>query len=332
MAITTEMIKELREATGAGILDCRKALEQADGDFDKAVDFLREKGLATAAKRSDRDASEGMVELYSHGNGRVGVMVEVNCETDFVARSEAFPQLAHEVALQIAAAAPRYIRGRRYPGRSLEHEAEIARARAREEGKPEAVWQRIVEGRIEKFKDEVVLLRQAYIRDEEHHHRKTAHAEHRRHRRKYRRPAFRALGIGRKHPIIIQKKANRIGWLFFFMVQMTRRKSMEQGIQIPPHPVQTERRSPGRTRRIRDRSHPRPKISPNGSSDVREMGVDVAIVIGAGNLWRGRIGLERGMDRATADYMGMLATVMNALALMDAMERLGLVHACPICR
>jgi elongation factor Ts len=166
MAITTEQIKELREATGAGILDCRKALEQADGNFEKAVDFLREKGLATAAKRSDRDASEGVVELYSHGSGRVGVMVEVNCETDFVARSEAFRLFAHEVALQIAAAAPRYIREEEIPEQVFEHEREIARNRAREEGKPDAIVPKIVEGRIEKFKDEVCLLRQPYIRDE----------------------------------------------------------------------------------------------------------------------------------------------------------------------
>jgi elongation factor Ts len=166
MAVTTEQIKELREATGAGILDCRKALEQANGDFDKAVDFLREKGLATAAKRSDRTASEGMVELYSHGGGRVGVMVEVNCETDFVARSEAFRTFAHEVALQIAAGAPRFLRPEDVPAEVYEHEREIARARAREEGKPEAIFEKIVEGRIEKFKDEVCLLRQAYIRDE----------------------------------------------------------------------------------------------------------------------------------------------------------------------
>lgn len=166
MAVTTEQIKELREATGAGILDCRKALEQANGDFDKAVDFLREKGLATAAKRSDRTASEGMVELYSHGGGRVGVMVEVNCETDFVARSEAFRTFAHEVALQIAAGAPRFLRPEDVPAEVYEHEREIARARAREEGKPEAILEKIVEGRIEKFKDEACLLRQPYIRDE----------------------------------------------------------------------------------------------------------------------------------------------------------------------
>ncbi len=166
MEITTEMIKELRAATGAGMLDCRKALQEANGDYQKAVDFLREKGMATAAKRADRDASNGVVELYSHGAGRVGVMVEVNCETDFVARSEQFRNLAHEIALQIAAGAPRYVRENEIPQAVLDHEAEIARVRTKEEGKPEAVAEKIVAGRLEKFKDEVVLLRQAYIRDE----------------------------------------------------------------------------------------------------------------------------------------------------------------------
>lgn len=166
MAITTEMIKELREATGAGILDCRKALEGAGGDFKKALDYLREKGLATAAKRADRRASEGVVELYTHGNGRVGVMVEVNCETDFVARSEAFRQFAHELALQIAATSPMYIREEDVPQDVLDHEAQIATAKAREEGKPDGVMPRIVEGALKKFKAENVLLMQPYIRDE----------------------------------------------------------------------------------------------------------------------------------------------------------------------
>src|SRR4030065_1719432 len=115
MEITTEMIKELRAATNAGVLDCRKALTEADGDYQKAVDWLREKGMATAAKRADREASQGTVELYSHGGGRVGVMVEVNCETDFVARSEPFRTFAHEVALQIAAAGPHYDHGEEIP-------------------------------------------------------------------------------------------------------------------------------------------------------------------------------------------------------------------------
>ena len=166
MEITTEMIKELRAATNAGVLDCRKALTESGGDYQKAVDWLREKGMATAAKRADRDASQGTVELYSHGGGRVGVMVEVNCETDFVARSDKFRELAHEIALQIAASAPRYIKADEIPAEVLEHESEIARARAFEEGKPDVVIEKIVQGRLEKFKDEVVLMRQAYIRDE----------------------------------------------------------------------------------------------------------------------------------------------------------------------
>ena len=166
MAITTEMVKQLRQSTGAGVLDCRKALEQSEGDMKKALDFLREKGLAMAAKRADRKASEGVVELYSHGNGRVGVMVEVNSETDFVGRSEAFRTLAHELALQVAAMSPVYIRAEDIPADVLEHERNIATARAHEEGKPEAVIPKIVDGTLLKFKDEVVLLRQKYIRDE----------------------------------------------------------------------------------------------------------------------------------------------------------------------
>lgn len=166
MAITTEMIKELRNTTHAGILDCRKALEASGGDIQKAMDYLREKGLATAAKRASRAASEGVVELYSHGNGRVGVMVEVNCETDFVARSDDFRNFAHEVALQIAAASPLFVSDEDVPADELAHESEIAAAKAREEGKPENIIPRIVEGYIKKYRDENVLLRQAYIRDD----------------------------------------------------------------------------------------------------------------------------------------------------------------------
>jgi len=166
MAITTDQIKELREATGAGVLDCRAALEQSGGDFDKAVAYLREKGLAKAAKRADRDASDGVVELYSHGGGRVGVMVEVNCETDFVARSEPFRTLAHEIALQIAAAAPEWVKTEDIPESISNEERKIALKRAKEDGKPEAAWVKIVEGRMDKLLDEKVLLRQPYVRDE----------------------------------------------------------------------------------------------------------------------------------------------------------------------
>ena len=166
MAITTEMIKTLRETTGAGILDCRKALEQSDGNMDAALDFLREKGLATATKRSARRASEGVVELYSHGSGRVGVMVELNCESDFVGRADSFKSLAHELALQIAATSPQYVLESDIPAEVIERETKIATAKAKEEGKPDSVLPRIIEGSIKKFKDEFVLMNQPYIRDE----------------------------------------------------------------------------------------------------------------------------------------------------------------------
>jgi elongation factor Ts len=166
MEITVDQIKALREQTGVGILDCRKALEDANGDFDLALENLRAKGLATAAKRADREASEGIVELYSHGDGRVGVMVEVNCETDFVARSQEFRNFAHEVALQIAASAPVYIRVEDVPEEVIELRRKIVREQALEEGKPEKIVERIVDGRIEKYLQEICLLNQEYIRDD----------------------------------------------------------------------------------------------------------------------------------------------------------------------
>ena len=166
MAISTEDVKKLREATGAGVLECQKALTAANGDFQKAIDILREKGLAAAQKRAERKASEGMVELYSHGEGRIGVMVELNCETDFVARADGFRKLAHELALQIAATAPLYIREEDIPAEVLEHEKKIYEAKAKEEGKPAAILPKIIEGNLNKYKDETVLLRQPYIREE----------------------------------------------------------------------------------------------------------------------------------------------------------------------
>ncbi|HLE13591.1 MAG TPA: translation elongation factor Ts [Anaerolineales bacterium] len=164
--ITAEQVKALRVATGVGVMECRKALEQTGGDVEKAKEILREKGLAQAAKRAEREASEGVLELYTHGNGRVGVMVEVNSETDFVARSETFRTFAHEIALQIAASAPKYIRMEDIPADEIEQEKASDRRRALEDGKPESVVERIVEGRLAKYMDEVVLLRQPYIRDD----------------------------------------------------------------------------------------------------------------------------------------------------------------------
>ena len=163
--ITTEMIKDLRDATGCGILDCRAALREADGDFDRAGDILRQKGLAKAAKRAGREASEGVIEVYSHAEGRLAVMVELNCETDFVGRSSEFLNLAHELALQVAAANPLYLAEEDIPQAALDHEKKIAAARAKEEGKPEKVVPMIVEGYLKKYKEETVLLNQPYVRD-----------------------------------------------------------------------------------------------------------------------------------------------------------------------
>jgi elongation factor Ts len=166
MGISADLVKQLRETTGAGILDCRKTLEQTGGDMEKAVAILREKGLAAAAKRADRVTKDGVIELYSHGNGRVGVMVEINCETDFVARTEEFRHFAHEIALQIAANAPKYLDIPSIPEKVLEEEKTQAAGKAKAEGKPDGVIEKIVEGRMAKFYQDACLLQQPYIRDE----------------------------------------------------------------------------------------------------------------------------------------------------------------------
>jgi elongation factor Ts len=166
MEISASQVKQLRETTGAGILDCRKTLVETGGDMEKAVVILREKGLAAAAKRADRVTKDGVIELYAHGVGRVGVMVEVNCETDFVARTVEFRRFAHEIALQIAASSPRYLDLADIPAEVLDLEKTIAGNRAKAEGKPAGVIDRIVAGRLDKYYQEVCLLQQPYIRDE----------------------------------------------------------------------------------------------------------------------------------------------------------------------
>jgi elongation factor Ts len=167
MSIQASQIKELREATGAGILDCRTALQESKGDLQAAIALLQEKGLAAAAKRADRETRNGILDLYTHGEGRVGVMVEVNCETDFVARTVEFRNFAHEIALQIAAASPKWITRQDIPDEVIEAERKDARRQASDDGKPEGIIERIIEGRLEKFYKENCLLDQAYIRDEE---------------------------------------------------------------------------------------------------------------------------------------------------------------------
>jgi elongation factor Ts len=167
MEITAQQVKELREATGAGVLDCRKALQSHEGDMEKAAAFLREKGLAAAAKKEGREAKEGIVELYSHGGGRVGVMVEVNCETDFVARTEHFKTFAHDLALHIAATAPLYVDVTDIPAGVVEEKKTTARSQALAEGKPERVLDKIVDGKLEKFYQETCLVRQPFVKNED---------------------------------------------------------------------------------------------------------------------------------------------------------------------
>jgi elongation factor Ts len=164
--ITAAMVKELREATGAGVLEAKKALETSEGNFDKAVDLLREKGAARAQKRSGREANEGLIEMYSHPGGRIGVMLEINCETDFVARNETFQTLAHDVALHIAALSPQYVSREQVDPEALDREISVLRKQAEAEGKPANIVDKIVEGRLKKFYEEMVLLEQPFVKDD----------------------------------------------------------------------------------------------------------------------------------------------------------------------
>jgi elongation factor Ts len=166
MNTTVEMIKQLRGETGAGVMECRKALEQGNQDFEKALDYLRQAAAVKASKQSNREARQGKIELYAHNNGRIGVMLEINAETEFASRSEVFRNLAHEIALQITSASPLYVRDEDIPQQALDELAREASAKARGAGKPERIIAQIVNGVLEKYKNQHVLLRQVYIRDE----------------------------------------------------------------------------------------------------------------------------------------------------------------------
>jgi len=163
--VSAAEVKKLRDRTGAGMMDCKRALEEAGGDMDKAVDILREKGLAKAAKKADRVTTEGLVTSYIHGNGKIGVLVEVNCETDFVARNDEFKTLCHDIAMQIAASNPQYVSRDDVPEEVVDKERAILKAQAMNEGKPENIAEKIVEGRLEKFYEETCLLEQPFIKD-----------------------------------------------------------------------------------------------------------------------------------------------------------------------
>ncbi|WP_447972514.1 translation elongation factor Ts [Nitrospira sp. Kam-Ns4a] len=165
MAANTALVKELREKTGAGILDCQKALNETGNDIEKAIEHLREKGLAAAQKKAGRATNEGLIAAYIHPGSKIGVLLEVNCETDFVARNEEFQALVKDLALQIAAANPAFVKREDVPAAVLEKEKAIYLAQAKEMGKPEAAWPKIVEGKVEKFYQEACLLEQSFIKD-----------------------------------------------------------------------------------------------------------------------------------------------------------------------
>ncbi|HPD98211.1 MAG TPA: translation elongation factor Ts [Synergistales bacterium] len=167
MSVDVDAVKELRYRSGAGVLDCRKALSECGNDLEKAVDFLREKGLAKAAKKAGREASEGRIFSYIHTNGKIGTLVELDCETDFVARTDEFQELGKEIAMHIAAAGPSYLTSEEVPQNDLDREKEIFRQQALDEGKPEHIVDKIAEGRIAKFYEENCLMEQKYIRDPE---------------------------------------------------------------------------------------------------------------------------------------------------------------------
>jgi elongation factor Ts len=167
MDVSASLVKELREKSGAGMMDCKKALGETGGDLQKAFDYLRQKGLAAAAKKADRLATDGAVGAYVHAGGKIGVLVEINCETDFVARTAEFQTLLKDIAMQIAAANPRCVRREEVTAADLEREKEIYRQQALDSGKPEKIVDKIVEGKIEKFYSEVCLLEQAFIKDQD---------------------------------------------------------------------------------------------------------------------------------------------------------------------
>lgn len=167
MEITSTMVKELRTKTGAGMMDCKEALASVDGDFEKAIDFLRKKGLSAATKRSSKAAKDGTIASYIHMGGRIGVMVEVNCETDFVAKTDDFQSMARDIAMHVAASNPLYVRSDEIAADVLEREKEIYRSQLREEKKPEKIWDKIIEGKLKKYYEDVCLVEQKFIKNQD---------------------------------------------------------------------------------------------------------------------------------------------------------------------
>ena len=300
-------VKALRDQTGAGMMDCKAALQESGGDFDRAVEILRVKGQAQAAKRSGRVASEGAVASYIHSTGKIGVLVEVNSETDFVARNDDFQAFVRDVALHIAAANPQVVSEDEVPEDVKAAETHIYEEQAAD--KPEQARPKIVEGRWRKWLEENVLLNQTHVNSDKHEGKTIEQlraGDRQQDRRERRDPALHALRRGRG----VTSSCAEDGRPAFRRILLKL-----SGEALTGHA--RVRRRPGPDRRHRRRR----------SSSVVDRGVEVAIVVGGGNIYRGLEGAAQGMDRATGDYMGMLATVLNALALQDALEKRGVAHA-----
>lgn len=301
MEITSTMVKELRTKTGAGMMDCKQALAESGGDFEKAVDFLRKKGLSAATKRSSKAAKDGTIASYIHMGGKIGVMVEINCETDFVAKTEDFQTMARDIAMHIAASNPLYVRPEDIPETALEREKEIYRSQLREEKKPEKIWDKIIEGKLKKYYEDVCLTQQKFIKNTDItvaaliNNMIAKTGENMIIRR------FARFQLGEEHQAIMSAK----------------QRAAYKRVLLKLSGEALMKRSAG--------------IDPDVANDIADeikslsrMGVQLGIVIGGGNIFRGVEASARGMDRTTADYMGMLATVINSLALQSALEERGL--------
>ena len=303
-------VKALRERTGAAMMDCKSALTEADGDMDKAIELLRVKGQASAAKRCGRSTSEGIVTSYVHATGKIGALVEIQCETDFVARNDDFKAFAADVALHIAAAAPRYVSAEDVPADEEASERAVFEQKAAEEGKPENVRERIVEGQLAKWRKEIALLeqvarqrRQARRQDDRTAPRGSRLQDRREHPNRPFRPLRGRGGVTAPAPATMGSAEGSDRVFDRIMLKLSGEALMGDLDYGTDH---------DRVQRIAGQV-----------THVRSSGVEIAIVVGAGNIYRGLQGAAAGMDRATADYMGMLATVLNALTLQDALEKQG---------
>jgi len=289
-----ELIKELREKTGAGVSYCKEALENCDNDIEKAIEYLRKKGLAQAEKKIGKEARQGIIHSYIHLGGKIGVMLELNCETDFVARTEDFKKLANELCLQIAFDSPKYISREEIPEDILNKEKDIIKEQLKDMDKPPQVIEKIIEGKMEDFYKKVCLIDLPYIRDDK----------------------IKVDDIIKNY---IAKLGENIVVRRFVRFEVGEKWYMNYKrilIKISGESLSKEKSSEYDLDFIMDICLQIKKI--------KEMGIEISIVIGGGNFWRGAEGEKIGVDRATSDYIGMIATIMNALFIQSILEKLGL--------